>query len=390
MKKVKGFLFSGVHAGLKRKRKDVGLIYSLSEASSFAVFTKNKFKGAHIPVSKEHLKSGTSRAIIVNSANANTLNGEKGIKDAMRMTEITAKLLKLNKEDVLVASTGVIGVPLPMKKIEKGIKLAVSSLTKNGTSDFEEAIMTTDKVKKEASTYFRYKGNEIRILGMAKGSGMIEPNMATMLAFIVTDARIELDVLRRMLKFCVNRTFNRISVDGCMSTNDSVFIMANGRSGSPRIDRGKSFYMFRDALLEICKDLSFQIVKDGEGATKVIRIIVKNAESESFGKDVARRVANSNLVKTAIYGEDPNFGRIIAAIGTLSDKVREDIDVSVGEVIIIKNGRVVEFDRKRAKEKLKKDTVEIIIDLKDGNKEVEFLTSDLTEEYVVINSRYTT
>ncbi len=390
MKKVRGFLFSGVHAGLKRKRKDVGLIYSLNESLSFAVFTKNKFKGAHIPVSKEHLKSGTSRAIIVNSANANTLNGEKGIKDAIRMTEITANLLGLKKDDVLVASTGLIGVPLPMKKIEKGIKLAAMSLTKNGISDFEEAIMTTDKVKKEASTYFRYKGNEIRILGIAKGSGMIEPNMATMLAFIVTDAKIELGALKRTLRFCVGKTFNRISVDGCMSTNDSVFIMANGRSGNPTIDRGKSFYMFRDALLEICRDLSFQIVKDGEGATKVIRIIVRNADSESFGKDVARRVANSNLVKTAIYGEDPNFGRIIAAIGTLSDRVREDIDVSVGEEVVIKDGRVVKFDRKKAKEKLKKDTVEIVIDLKDGNKEVEFLTSDLTEDYVVINSRYTT
>ncbi len=384
----RGFLFSGVRCGIKKKRKDLGIIISEEPANAAAVFTKNKFRAAPVIVSQEKIKKGVARGIVVNSGNANAATGEKGIEDAKEMAKILADLGGFSPERILVASTGVIGVPLPMDRIREGIELAYKELRHDGIEDFAEAILTTDtRIKIETAT-FTVDGVEVEILGIAKGAGMIEPDMATMLAFILTDAAIEKSALKTALKKSVDMSFNRISVDGCQSTNDSVFILANGQAGNRLIKDGQSFEVFLTSLMKVTHSLAMQILKDGEGVKTVFSVEIEKALTKEEAHQIARKIANSNLVKTAIYGKDPNFGRILAAAGSVeSSLVPEKTELYIDDVLIFKNGIPVDFDRGKI---FKSDFVKIKLVLNTGNERAIFYGTDLTEEYVRLNAHYTT
>ena len=382
---IKGFLATGVYAGLKEQGKlDLGLIYSEKEASIAAVFTRNKVKAAPIIISQAHIamNQGKAKAIIANSGNANACTGNKGIEDAIRTAHLVAEQLGIERKQVLVASTGVIGKKLDMNLISKAIPEVVKSLSPTGLSKFAEAIMTTDTFPKVSV----FEGNGYRIIGIAKGAGMIMPNMATMLSFILTDVQIDPESLQNSLLRTVEKTFNRITVDGQTSTNDTVIIMANGTSGPAEMNS------FIEGLFKVCSELSKMIVKDGEGASKVVDIIVKGAKSPSDAIIGARAVANSSLVKTAIYGEDPNWGRIMSALGSSGIEIEpEYVDIWIDDVQIVSSGQGTgEEKEKMASERMKKDEFSIIIDLKKGPYQDHMLTCDLTHEYISINAEYRT
>ncbi|HID12022.1 MAG TPA: bifunctional glutamate N-acetyltransferase/amino-acid acetyltransferase ArgJ, partial [Candidatus Latescibacteria bacterium] len=315
----KGFLAGAGAGGIKYEdRPDVAVIFSEVEASAAGVFTRNKVQAAPVRVSQEHIQDGKARAIVGNSGNANACTGKQGLKDARRMAELVASELGLRPEEVLVASTGVIGMPLPMDRVERGIREACRNLGPDGWEEAEQAIMTTDAKPKFA--WMEISG--ARTLGMAKGSGMIAPDLATMLAFLVTDAEVEQGLLWEALRAAARRTFNRLTVDGDTSTNDTVFILANGASG---VGFGKDeLPKFARALEEVCLDLARQMARDGEGATKLIVVRVKGARSEEEAGRVARAVAESPLVKTAMFGKDPNWGRVLAAVGRSGVDVEEE------------------------------------------------------------------
>lgn len=382
---IKGFLATGVYAGLKEQGKlDLGLIYSETEASIAAVFTRNKVKAAPIIISQAHIamNQGKAKAIIANSGNANACTGNKGIEDAIRTAHLVAEQLGIERKQVLVASTGVIGKKLDMNLISKAIPEAVKNLSPTGLSKFAEAIMTTDTFPKVSV----FEGNGYKIIGIAKGAGMIMPNMATMLSFILTDVQIDPESLQNSLLRTVEKTFNRITVDGQTSTNDTVIIMANGTSGPAEMNS------FIEGLFKVCSELSKMIVKDGEGASKVVDIIVKGAKSPSDAIIGARAVANSSLVKTAIYGEDPNWGRIMSALGSSGIEIEpEYVDIWIDDVQIVSSGQGTgEEKEKMASERMKKDEFSIIIDLKKGPYQDHMLTCDLTHEYISINAEYRT
>jgi len=361
-----GFMANGVYAGLKKNSKDVAVLYSVVPASAAGVFTTNKVKGAPLLLSMQRLEKGKAQALAVNSGNANTCNGEQGIRDAAEMAAITARALNIPEELVLVSSTGVIGQKMPMDKVRAGIQNAVKELGPAGGTAAAEAIMTTDTVAKECAVKLELGGKTVTVGGMAKGSGMIHPNMATMLAFITTDAVISTSCLKKALKYAVDRSFNMITVDGDTSTNDMVVVMANGMAQNKGIEEEDEAYLaFRDALTLVCVDLAKKVARDGEGATKLLEVKVINAVTERDARLAARAVAASNLVKSAVFGKDANWGRIICAAGySGADFDPGCVDIFLGDEQVAGDGRALDFSEERALEILEKDTVKIILDFK--------------------------
>ncbi|MEK6673781.1 MAG: bifunctional glutamate N-acetyltransferase/amino-acid acetyltransferase ArgJ [Nitrospirota bacterium] len=388
----KGFLFSAAEAAIKKPgRRDMALIVSIKEAVASGMFTKNRIKAAPVRLDMKRIKSGRAQAIIVNSGNANACTGVQGMRDADDMTAGIAKGMNLKKELVYVCSTGVIGTSMPMDRVREGISGLASNIGKSSIHDVAAAIMTTDSFQKIASRKIKIGNKTTTITGVCKGAGMICPNMATMLCFILTDANISKTALNKALKSAVAGSFNRITIDGDMSTNDTVLIMANGLAGNIIITE-KSFHYNRylSALSEVTLELSKMIVMDGEGATKLIDIEIKNAVSDRDAGKGAFAIANSLLVKTAIYGNDANWGRIMAALGYSGMKVQEElIDVYLNGLKVVGRGTGKGNDKK-ANERLRKRDVKIIVDLHLGKGKARVLTCDLTEDYVKINAGYRT
>jgi glutamate N-acetyltransferase/amino-acid N-acetyltransferase len=385
-----GFLAGAVNAGIGHNGKlDLAIIYSEQLCTAAAVYTKNRIKASPIKVCQKHLEDRKAQAIVVNSGNANTSNGVSGPSDALEMAAFAADKLRLPKENVLVASTGIIGIPLPMERIRKGIpEIAVSG---KGGNDFATAIMTTDSRSKEIALNVQDGDMQYTIGGVAKGAGMIHPDMATMLSFITTDAEIEGDFLQKSLRIAVERSFNMITVDGDTSTNDMVVVMANGMAKNKAIG-DENGEVFQNALNAVCEDLAKKIAFDGEGATKSIEVIVERAYSEQEAKLAARTIASSTLVKTAAYGHDPNFGRIIAAIGKCRVQVDEEkLEIYLNGTCVFQNGIPVPFDRDKLTKEMK-DNKEITIKLgiNVGTGRAVAWGCDLSEEYVTINSAHTT
>lgn len=393
-----GFKASGVHCGLKKSllKKDLALIYSDVVATSCGVYTKNKVKGAPLTVTKQHLVNKKAQAIIINSGNANTCNGDDGLSKAKKMANLCAKELNIKNDDVLVASTGVIGVPLNIDAIKDGIPQLVNNLSSEiqGAKNASMAIMTTDTIEKQAGIEIEVGGKKITIAAMAKGSGMIHPNMATMLSFITTDISISPALLKEALKQIVNISYNRISVDGDSSTNDMVLIMANGLADNETIiEKNEDYNLFLEALTTLNIYISKKIAKDGEGATKLIECTVSNANSIEDAETLSKSVVTSSLVKAAIFGSDANWGRILCALGYSGiDFDPEKVDVSfasnAGEIIVCIDGSSVNFDEAKAKEILLQDEIKILIDMKQGLSEVTTWGCDLTYDYVKINGDY--
>jgi glutamate N-acetyltransferase/amino-acid N-acetyltransferase len=388
--KPKGFFAGGVSCGIKKQRNpDLALIYSQEPCFVAGMFTKNRFKAAPVLFCQRIVKKGRAQAIIINSGNANCATAN-GYKNVIIIADAAAEALALSRNDILVCSTGIIGRELPVGKIKKAIPALVSNMNKTGDSA-ASAIMTTDKIPKQYETSFRIGVNTINIGGMAKGSGMIAPNLATMLGFITTDANISPRALKDATKYAVERSFNRITVDADTSTNDTLLVMANCLAGNKQIQTGRDFEMFKKALTCVCWELCKKIVADGEGATKVIRITVKGAHSKYDAYRSAKSIANSNLVKTAVYGCDPNWGRIISSLGASGAKMTlKKLRVCIGKIVVFENGLPTNFKPQDVQKELKKSIVAIDVDLRLGNYKDFFLTCDLTEEYIKINSRYAT
>jgi glutamate N-acetyltransferase / amino-acid N-acetyltransferase len=390
----KGFLASGLHCGVKKVKKDIALLYSEVPAVTSAVFTKNKVIAAPLVADKEQLARSTSiRALIVNSGNANACTGDRGLKDAWDMIRATANALNVGEHEVLVSSTGVIGQFMPMEKILEGIRAVAGALAQDGHENAAEAIRTTDTFTKEAAMECNVNGTRVRIGGMAKGSGMIAPNMATMLAFITTDAAISQPLLQNATALATYRSFNRISVDGDMSTNDMVTVFASGLAGNVLLanESDPGYGEFYAALENVLVRLSKMIVMDGEGATKFVEIQLVGAASEDEAATAARAVANSNLVKTAINGEDANWGRILAAIGYSGISFEPgDVEIWFGNVPILRRNYHIDFSEEEAKKVLVQREIVIRIDLHRGSSQAFFWTCDLSKEYVAINANYRT
>ena len=390
----KGFHASGVHSGIKKMKKDLALIFSSVPSVAAGIFTTNKVPAAPVIVSKQLLERSSSfRAVLINSGNANSCTGERGLNDAWSMAQWTAQALKIDPLEVLVSSTGVIGQYLPMDRVHAGIKEAEIMLDSDGHTAAAEAIMTTDTFPKELAVQVNVDGVDVTIGGMAKGSGMIAPNMATMLAFITSDAAISAGLLQHALKQAADHSFNRITVDGDTSTNDMVLILANGLAHnaplSSTVDPG--YQTFYDALEHLLVRLSKMIVLDGEGATKFVEIQVTGAASEATAAQAARSIANSNLVKTAINGEDANWGRILAAVGYSGiDFSPEDVEISFGSVPILGKAYAIDFSESEAKRVLRQKEITITVDLNQGDASAAFWTCDLSKEYVAINANYRT
>ena len=394
---AKGFKASGIHCGIRKNRskRDLSLIYSESKAAAAAVYTTNLVKGAPLTVTKNHIADGYARAIICNSGNANTCNAD-GIEIAEQMSEILADELKLSAEDVVVASTGVIGQPLDIMPIKRGIPSLVKDLSTEGDEAAAEGIMTTDTVKIQVAVSFKIGDKECKIGGIAKGSGMIHPNMATMLVFITTDCAISPEMLKKALKGDVQNTFNMISIDGDTSTNDMVTVLANGEAGNEEItSEGKDFETFMKALNTVTVNLCRMIASDGEGATKLLECKVSGASDLNTAKTVAKSVVCSSLLKAAMFGSDANWGRVLCAIGYSGAKVEVDkIDVSFrsqkGEILVCKNGAGVNFSEEIAKEILLEKEIEILVSLNSGDFSSTAWGCDLTYDYVKINGDYRT
>jgi glutamate N-acetyltransferase/amino-acid N-acetyltransferase len=388
----KGFLFSTVEAAIKKPgRKDLALIYSEVEAGIAGTFTTNKVKAAPVKLDIKKIRSGRGQAIVINSGNANACTGKKGMKDAADMVSLVAKRLNIKPSLVYVCSTGVIGTPMPIERIRPKISELADNLGRATIEDVAEAIMTTDRFPKIVKKKVKM-GNKVgSIAGICKGAGMIWPDMATMLCFIVTDVAVKQKTLHKVLNDAVKKSFNRITIDGDRSTNDTALIIANGMLGNPQItEKSGTYPAFKKVLHEVTFELSKLIVKDGEGATKFIEIEVKGARNEADAEKAAFAVANSNLVKTAIYGNDANWGRIMAALGYSGVAIKEEkIDIYFGKLRIANKGLTTGKD-KEAGEVLRGKDIKIIIDLHLGRSSAKVLTCDLTEEYIRVNAAYRT
>ncbi len=388
----KGFLFSTAEAAIKKPgRKDLALIYSEVEANIAGTFTTNKIKAAPVKLDIKKIRSGRGQTILINSGNANACTGKKGIQDAIDMARLVANGLDLTPSLVYACSTGVIGAPMPMERIRPKIIELINNLGRSTVEDVAEAIMTTDTFPKIVKKKLRIGSKTGSILGICKGAGMIWPDMATMLCFIMTDAAVNQKTLDKTLDDAIKSSFNRITIDGDRSTNDTVLIMANGMIGNPLItEKSESYIAFKKALHEVTLDLSKLIVKDGEGATKFIEIELIGARSKAEAEKAAFAVANSNLVKTAIHGSDANWGRIMTALGYSGIDVKEErIDIYFGKVKVAGKGLTTGKD-KEAGEVLKEEEVKIVIDLHLGRSSAKVLTCDLTEEYIRVNAAYRT
>ena len=389
---IQGFRASAVAAGIKKDGGlDMALIFSEKGAASAGVFTTNRVKAAPVILSQENIRKGTARAIIANSGNANACTGKAGLENAQREAELVAKELGINPGEVLVASTGVIGTPLPMDRVERVIPELVKQLLPQGLPNAAEAIMTTDSFSKISRFEGETGGKPYQILGMAKGAGMIMPDMATMLCFVMSDIRIDPVALSKSVSSAVRSTFNRISVDGDTSTNDMVLVLANGMAGNGELS-SHDYERFQIGLTHVMDTLATMIVRDGEGATKVVYVKVKGAASHEDAETAARTIANSYLVKTAFYGQDPNWGRIMAALGRSNISMQEeDIHIWVDEIQIVKQGLAVGEDvEKEASKSMAQKEFSVTIDLGQGKHEDQVLTCDLTPEYISINSDYRT
>lgn len=385
-----GFVANGIKSGIKKGKLDLGLIVSKVPALAAGVFTTNELKAAPVKVSQARVKYGKAQAIVANSGNANCLTGKRGLKDAIDIATRVSLSLWIGENDVLVASTGIIGKPLPLDKIKSAIPKLVKGLSSAKEALAAQAILTTDTRPKRIAVAIKIGKKVVKIGGIAKGAGMICPNMATMLSFLTTDANIELKALRRSLKDAVYNSFNAITVDGDMSTNDTVLILANALAGNPKIKYGSSDYkIFSEALNYVASRLAKEIVRDGEGATKFIEIEVKGAKSPGDAKRIAKQIANSNLVKTTIAGEDPNIGRVASAAGASGIKFNESrLDIYLNGTKAVSGGNVIYKNIPKLKNLLKKKEIIITLDLNQGRNSATVLTCDLTEEYIKINARY--
>lgn len=394
---AKGFKAAGIHCGIRKNKdkKDLSLIYSEAEASAAAVYTTNLVKGAPLVITKEHLSDGKAQAIICNSGNANTCNAN-GLEIADKTSKLCSKALNISDNDIVVASTGVIGLPLEIEPFEKGMPELVKSLSSDGSDSAAQGIMTTDTVKKEVAVEFELDGKICHIGGIAKGSGMIHPNMATMLVFITSDVSISSEMLQKALSGDIQNTFNMISIDGDTSTNDMVVVLANGLAGNSEINaEGESFNIFMKALNSVTVALCRKIAGDGEGATKLLECKVNNAKTLSDAKTVAKSVICSSLLKAAMFGADANWGRVLCAIGYSKAQVDVNkIDVYFksrkGEILVCKNGAGVDFSEEKAKEILLENEILILVDLNDGEYSSCAWGCDLTYDYVKINGDYRT
>ena len=388
----KGFKAAGIASGLKKNgEKDLGLIYSEVSAKVAGVFTRNKVKAAPLLLNIDRIKSGIGQAVIVNSGNANCCTGDQGIQDAKAMARFAASELKISEDLVLVASTGVIGEPLPIEKIRDAVPKLTGLLKPEGINDFVMAIMTTDTMPKIITRQEDLGGKPFSVTGVAKGSGMICPDMATMLCFVYTDVDMAPDFLKDSLNTATERSLNRITIDGDTSTNDMVLVMANGLSGAV-IESSADKETFQSVLDDVLIGLAKQLVKDGEGATKFVEINVRGALSDADARTIADTIANSPLVKTAIFGEDANWGRIMMAVGRAGVPVDPDkVDVFFDDVLMVKNGMGCGKDTETEMTKiLKKPEFEISIDLNMGHGHASVFTCDFSIDYVKINADYRT
>ena len=393
---AKGFKANGVHCGIRKNKlkRDLALIVSENVANAAAVYTTNLVKGAPLTVTKAHIANGKAQAIICNSGNANTCNAD-GVEKAEMMSKLLSDALDIAETDVVVASTGVIGQVMDITPIENGMPALVEGLGDKSTAA-AEAIMTTDTVKKEIAVEFTIGGKTCRLGGIAKGSGMIHPNMATMLVFITTDVAISADMLQKALSGDIQNTFNMVSVDGDTSTNDMVVVLANGQAENPEITaEGEDFTEFMTALNTVTVSLCKMLAGDGEGATKLLECKVTGAESLQIAKTVAKSIICSSLTKAAMFGADANWGRVLCAIGYSGAQVDvEKIDVSFksakGEISVCKNGAGVDFSEEKAKEILLEHEIEILVNLNSGNAASTAWGCDLTYDYVKINGDYRT
>lgn len=390
---AKGFTAAGVKAGIKKSGNlDVAVIYTKTQAVVAGTFTQNKVAAAPVYVSKEVVATGTAHAIVANAGCANACTGQQGLDDAHKMAQIAADELGVNADDVIVGSTGVIGVNLPMDKLEAGIKDAVANLSADGSDNAGRAIITTDTHSKSVTCEFELSGKTVRMGAIAKGSGMIRPNMATMLCYITTDIAIDQALLQKAVSGCVEKSFNMISVDGDMSTNDMVIVLANGEANNAKItEENADYQIFFDKLMMLCTELAKQIAADGEGASKFLTINVKGAKSFADAKTVGMAIANSPLVKTAFFGEDPNWGRVICAVGySGADMVPEKTVVKFGGITIFANGTGVTYDEKALAHVMKQKDIVIDIELNMGQEDATVWSCDLSYEYVKINGEYHT
>jgi glutamate N-acetyltransferase/amino-acid N-acetyltransferase len=388
LKLPKGFVASGIRAGIRKKRPDLGLIVAERGANAAAVFTQNRFLAAPVVLAKSSLKKtgGRLKAVVVNAGCANAVTGRPGLEAAKRVRNRAAELLRCDVDEIFMASTGVIGVVLPDRKVTTALPDAVARLSSGGIAALSHAILTTDVGPKVAQATFKIGGKRARIVGVAKGAGMIHPNMATMLAFVMTDAAISPAALRKALREAVDQSFNAISVDGDTSTNDCVLLLASGKSGNAE---SSDMTDFQRALNAVCRELSWMIVRDGEGATRVMELEVRGARNDREAKLAAHAVATSPLVKTALYGGDPNWGRILAAVGRSGARfsVRR-VSLAAGPVMLVRNGDPAEYREKDAARVFSRERVPITLDLGSGNARALILASDLGHDYVSLNADY--
>lgn len=389
---VRGFKSAGIFCGIKKQKKDLALIYSDIPCSAAGTFTLNKTAAASIVISKNVIKQGGKvKAILVNSGNANACTGTKGFENALESQSYLANKLSINTSEVIISSTGVIGQQLPIGKLLRGIDKIIPDLSENGGEDSAQAILTTDLKKKSFALKVQLQEGEVTIGGICKGSGMIMPNMATMLAFLTTDASVENEVLQKLLTGSVSDTFNKISVDGETSTNDMVILLANGTSGIKITNGSETYYTFLESLTAICAEMAKSIVSDGEGATKFITVSVNNAKTKSDADAIAKSISNSPLVKTALYGENANWGRILSAAGNSGADFNPDkVTIKFDEVPVLLPNHVSDFSEEEASKVLNKNNVTIFLDLDEGKESTTWWTCDFSENYVKINANYRT
>lgn len=388
----KGFKASGVYCGLKRKNKDISLLVSDTPATVAGMFTTNKVPAHCVVYNRERVKSGVAQALIVNAGNANCCTGERGWFDNLAMAEETAALLGLEPKDVLVLSTGVIGEPMPINKVKNGIAMAVEVLSYDGGVDAARAIMTTDTVPKHFSVEFELDGKTCTIGAMAKGSGMIHPNLATMFGIFTTDVAIDAALLDEAFRAAINDSFNMMTVDGETSTNDTVLILANGLAGHHKItQKDDAFKKFSAALAQVAKEAAKAIAEDGEGATKLVTVTVEGAASKEDAIKAAKAIAKSLLVKTAIFGKDPNWGRVVQSAGASGAEINlQKFGVEFAGVKVAENGGAIPFDRAETIHMMENKNIQVKIDLGAGTATATVFTCDLTYDYVTINAEYHT
>jgi glutamate N-acetyltransferase/amino-acid N-acetyltransferase len=386
---AQGFVGAGVASGIKVPGKlDVALIHSLHPCTAAATLTTNRMRSVTCDINETHVRDGRARTIVANSGNANACTGSEGFANARRMCDLAAEVTSVGHREVLVCSTGVIGDQLPMDKIEPGIRAAGGQLSADNGEQVARAIMTTDTVPKLSAYEFEIGGKTVRLGGIAKGAGMIEPGMATMFCFVTTDTALEAPLARQLLRQCVNVSFNRISVDGSQSTNDTVVVLANGQAGNAPIQPGSAEAgLFRAALQQVATDLAQMIVRDGEGVSKFIEIKVTGARDDREADLLARAIANYNLVKTAAFGEDFNWGRIAAAVGAAGVPFgRDEIEISLAGIKVWAAGEPVPFDGYAAEEAMKARDIAVDIALQRGGGEATLWAADLTTDYVHFNA----